>query len=343
MRRTLTRGFGVALAAAAIVLGAGTSALANHARAPQHLTAVTLQLKWLNQAQFMGYYVAIQKGFYRQNGLNVTIKVGGPDVAPEQVVASGAAQFGIDWLSALITSREQGLPLQNIAQIYQASGMRLITFKSTGITSINQFRNKKVGVWFAGNQYQFYALMAKYHMSPPASYMHVVSQPFTMDLFLNHTLDVAHAMTYNELGIVESQVPASRLRIFDYNKLGVSILEDGIFGKPSWLRSHARIAAEFLKGSIEGWRWAVAHPVLAGRISFQYAGANAPGGLAHQVYMARQVAKLIDYGPGMMHTIGYMDPTAFKRTWKTLLAQGVIHRAPVYAYNQTYWRMAGGH
>lgn len=343
MRRTMTRGLGVVLAATAITLGTGPTAQAHRVRVPQRLTSVTLQLKWLNQAQFMGYYVAAQRGYYARQGLNVTIKPGGPDVAPEQVVASGGAQFGIDWLSALIKSREQGLPLQNIAQIYQASGMRLITFKSSGITSINQFRGKKVGVWFFGNEYQFMALMAKYGMSPPANYMKVVSQPFTMDLFLNRTIDVAHAMTYNELGIVLSRVPRSSLRIFDYNKLGVSILEDGIFAKPSWLRSHRSLAARFLRASIQGWNWAVAHPVLAGRISFQYAGSTAPGGLAHQIYMAREVAKLVRYGPGRTHTVGYMDPATFRRTWRTLRQQGVIKRVPRYAYNQTYWRMAGGH
>lgn len=343
MRRSMTRGLGVVLAASAISLGAGTAVLAHHARAPQHLTNITLQLKWLNQAQFMGYYAAIQNGFYAKQGLNVNVKIGGPDVAPEQVVASGGAQFGIDWLSALVKSREQGLPLQNIAQIFQKSGMRLITFKSSGITNINQFRGRKIGVWFFGNEYQFMALMAKYHMSPPANYMHVISQPFTMDLFLNHTLDVAHAMTYNELGIVLDHVPKNRLRIFDYNKLGVSILEDGIFAKPAWLHAHPALSAKFLRGSIEGWNWAVAHPVLAGRISYQFAGANSPGGLAHQIYMAREVAKLVHAGAGLTHTVGYMDPTAFARTWRTLKAQGVIKRVPVNAYTQTYWRMAGGH
>ncbi|HLJ66996.1 MAG TPA: ABC transporter substrate-binding protein [Chloroflexota bacterium] len=339
----LSRGLSIALAVSVLVFGAGSVVSARTTAHPARLTNVTLQLKWLNQAQFMGYYVAINKGFYAQQGLHVTLRQGGPTIAPEQVVASGGADFGVDWLSALIKSREQGLPLQNIAQIYQASGMRLITFKSTGITSISQFKGHKVGVWFFGNEYQFFALMAKYHMSPPANYMSVVSQPFTMDLFLNHTLDVAHAMTYNELGIVLDRVPKSSLRIFDYNKLGVSILEDGLFAKPSWLKSHAAIAAKFLKASIEGWQWAVKNPDQAGRISFTYAGANAPGGLHHQIYMAREVAKLINYGAGLKHTIGYMDPASYHRTWSTLLREKVINHPPVDAYTQKYWQMAGGH
>jgi NitT/TauT family transport system substrate-binding protein len=304
------------------------------------LTSVTLQLKWVPQAQFAGYFVALDKGYYRQAGLNVTIKPGGPDIAPEQVVASGQAQFGIDWLSALLASRDRGLPIQNIAQIYQASGMRLITFKSSGITSIQGFKHKRVGVWFSGNEYQFMALMNKYHMSPPSQYMTVVKQPFTMDSFLNHQMDVAHAMTYNELGVVyEHGVKPSQLRIWDYNKLGVSILEDGIFANPTWAKAHRSTVVAFLKASIRGWKYSVAHPTEAGKISYSHAPAGTST-KSHQIYMAKEVAKLISYGPGKTHAIGYMDPKAFARTWKTLLQQKVIKKAPNNAYDQSYWKAA---
>jgi NitT/TauT family transport system substrate-binding protein len=304
------------------------------------LTPVTLQLKWVPQAQFGGYFVALDKGFYKNAGLNVTIKPGGPDIAPEQVVASGGAQIGIDWLSALLAARDRGLPVQNIAQIYQASGMRLVAFKSTGITSIQGFKHKKVGVWFSGNEYQFMALMNKYHMSPPSQYMTVVKEPFTMDSFLNHQMDVAHAMTYNEMGVIyEHGVKPSQLRVWDYNKLGVSILEDGLFANPSWASAHRSTVVAFLKASIQGWKYAVAHPKEAGQISYKHA----PSGTStesHQIFMAQQVAKLITYGPGKSHAIGYMDPASYKRTWQTLLQEKVIKKAPKNAFDQSYWKAA---
>jgi NitT/TauT family transport system substrate-binding protein len=304
------------------------------------LTSVTLQSKWVPQAQFAGYYVALDKGYYKQAGLNVTIKPGGPDIAPEQVVASGGAQFGIDWLSALLVSRDEGVPIENIAQIYQASGMRLIAFKSSGITSIQGFKHKKVGVWFSGNQYQFLALMNKYHMSPPASYMSVLKEPFTMDSFLNHQMDVAHAMTYNELGVVyEHGIKPSQLRIWDYNKLGVRILEDGIFTKTAWAKAHRSTVVAFLKASIKGWKYAVSHPNEAGQISYKYAPAGTST-LSHQKYMAREVAKLIKYGPGKSHPIGYMDPSAYKTSWQALLQEKVIKKAPTNAFDQSYWKAA---
>lgn len=332
------------LAASVMAFGGGASTLAHGAVHPRRkLVNVTLQLKSAAQAQFAGYFVALDKGFYRQQGLSVTIRPGADSIVPERVVASGSAQFGVDWLTALLVARENGVAIVNIAQIFQASGMRLVTFRSSHINSIKDFKRHTIGVWKSGNEYAFYALMYKDHLWPPSHYMTISPQPFTMTPFLNHTLDVAHAMSYDGLGIVlESGIKKSQLKIFDYNKLGVSVLEDGIFSTPSYLHSHAGIAAKFLRASIKGWQWAVAHPTLAGQISFRHTP-GLPGGEYQQIYMARQVASLIQYGPGLHHSIGYMDPASFHRTWSILLNAHVIDHPPRNAYNQSYWSAAGGH
>jgi NitT/TauT family transport system substrate-binding protein len=174
--------------------------------------------------------------------------------------------------------------------------------------------------------------------------MNVAQEGFTMDDFLSHKLDVAHAMTYNELGVVyEHGIKPSQLRVFDYNKLGVSILEDGIFAKTSWVATHKDIAVRFLRASIKGWQWAVQNPTAAGQISFSHAQPGTTT-LFHQKYMATQVSKLILYGPGKTHTIGFMDPALWHRTWGTLFRQGIIHHPPTAgAYTQAYFTAAGGH
>jgi len=338
-----TRSLGISLAVSTLILGIGYplggAVQASAPAHPAHLTSVTLVLKWVPQAQFAGYFIALDKGYYAQQGLNVTIKPGGPEVTPENVVAGGGAQFGIDWMSALLAARDRGLPIVNIAQIFQASGMRIITFKKSGINTIYKFQGHTVGVWFAGNEYQFFALEHKYHLKN----IHVVSEPFVMTPFLTGKMDVAQAMTYNEIGVVlEHGVSRSQLNIFDYNQLGVSILEDGIFATSSYLKSHGAIAVKFLRASIKGWQYALAHPVEAGAISFRHAPAGTTT-LFHQKYMAKEVNKLIMYGPGLSHTIGYMGPNLFRRTWTTLLQQKVIKHAPSGAYTQVYWQQAGGH
>src|SRR5919202_109633 len=120
---------------------------------------VTLQLKWVTQAQFAGYYAAADQGYYKDQCLNVNLKVGGPDITPEQVVASGQAEFGIDWLPSLLATRDQGGDLVNIAQVFTRSGMTELTWKDSGITTIAKMRGKRVGVWCCGNEFELFAAL----------------------------------------------------------------------------------------------------------------------------------------------------------------------------------------
>ena len=140
--------------------------MATRASAAPKLTNITLQLKWVPQAQFAGYYAASLKGFYKAEGLNVTLKNGGPNIIPEQVVASGQAQFGVDWLPSLLAARDKGTDLVNVAQVFARSGMTQLTWKSSGINTIAKMRGKKVGNWLGGNQYELFAALTKNGMDP---------------------------------------------------------------------------------------------------------------------------------------------------------------------------------
>ena len=160
-------------------------------------TKVRLQLKWVTQAQFAGYYAAKSKASIRAENLDVTIIPGGPDIVPEQVVAGGGAEFGIDWLPSLLSSREQGVPLVNIGQIFMYSGMRELAFKASGIKTPADLKGRKVAVWFGGNEFALLATLAKYKLDPQKD-LTLVQQPFDMNLLLQKQVDAAAAMTYNE-------------------------------------------------------------------------------------------------------------------------------------------------
>ena len=112
-----------ALVATALVLSAAAAEAADE---------LTLQLKWVTQAQFAGYYVALEKGYYEDADLDVTILPGGPDIAPPQVIAGGGADVIIEWMPAALASRERGVELVNIAQIFDRSGMMLTCRKDSG-------------------------------------------------------------------------------------------------------------------------------------------------------------------------------------------------------------------
>src|SRR6478735_9141418 len=169
-RKTLVGGglAAVAAIAAAALFGFGSGAQAAPSQ-HQALKKVKLQLKWVTQAQFAGYYAALANGYYAKHGLDVEIKVGGPDITPEQVVLSGQAQFGIDWLPNLFATREKGGKIVSVAQVFNKSGMTELTWKSSGITSIKAMRGKKVGVWCCGNEPELFAALNKNGINPKSS------------------------------------------------------------------------------------------------------------------------------------------------------------------------------
>src|SRR5439155_11936307 len=192
---------------------------------------VTLQLKWVTRAQFAGYYAAKAKGYYSQAGLDVSLKVGGPTITPEQVVLGKQAEFGIDWVPSLLSFRDGGKKIMQIAQVFSRSGMTEISWKDSGITTIGKMRGKKVGVWCCGNENELYAALVKNGMDPKnKSDVTIVNQPFNMDLFLNHEVDAAAAMTYNELAqVLESKNPKTG-KLYTLSDLNVIPMENASKG-----------------------------------------------------------------------------------------------------------------
>jgi NitT/TauT family transport system substrate-binding protein len=295
----------------------------------QKLDKVTLQLKWVTQAQFAGYYAAVAKGFYKNFGLDVKLKVGGPSITPEQVVASGQAQIGVDWLPSLLATRDTGTDLVNIAQMFARSGMTEISWKSSGITTIKAMAKKKVGVWCCGNQFELYAALTKNGIDPNnKSQVTIFNQPFTMTDFLSKRIDAAAAMTYNELAqVLETKNPATGklytladLNVLPMQKQGTGMLEDGLFTTSSWLKGNTDIAERFIAASDQGWIYCRDHVQECTNIVLK----NGPTlGKGHQLWQMNEINKLI--WPNTLG-IGVMDPAAFKRTAAIALKYKVIKK-----------------
>jgi NitT/TauT family transport system substrate-binding protein len=309
-----------ALALAAVVVAAGS------ASAAPKLTNITIQLKWVPQAQFAGYYAALDLGYYKAAGLNVTLKNGGPDVIPEQVVASGQAQFGLDWLPSLLAARDKGTQLVNIAQVFARSGMTQLTWKSSGITTISGLKGKKVGNWLGGNQFELFAALTKAGINPNNSKdITIVQQPFDMNLFLKHQVDSASAMTYNELAqVLESGVSVSQINVIKMQDVGTGMLEDGLFSTASWLKSPANqaIAVKVIGATLAGWIYCRDHQAACVGYTLK-AGPTLPKG--HQTWMMNEINKLI--WPNTSG-IGIMNSADFQRTASIAKEFGVIKKAP---------------
>jgi NitT/TauT family transport system substrate-binding protein len=300
-------------------------------------TRVTLQLKWVTQAQFAGYYCALAKGYYRDAGLDVTLKPGGPQISPAQEVAAGRAEFGISWLSSLLALRDRGVDLVNIAQVMRRSGTTEITWKESGIASIAQLRGKRVGVWLGGNEDELFAALLKHGIDPrDPREVTIVPQGLDMEPFLQRQVDAAAAMTYNELAqVLETTNPAtgrlfqlSDLNVMTMESAGTAMLQGGIVVRGDWLRSkqNQEIARRFLEASFRGWVYSRDHPEEAVEIVLQ----NDPSlGRGHQTWQLNEINALIWPAP---RGIGIMDPVAFQRAARIAREVGVVQQVPPGAY-----------
>ncbi|MFL5803147.1 MAG: ABC transporter substrate-binding protein [Roseiflexaceae bacterium] len=302
---------------------------------------VTLQLKWVTQAQFAGYYAALEQGFYKDENLDVTLRPGGPDIAPEQVVAGKQAEFGIDWLANLLSVREQGTPLVNIAQVYTNAGMREISWKESNINSPADLKGKKVGIWFFGNEFTLLATLNKYGIDKDKD-VTLVQQPFDMTLLLNKEVDAAAAMTYNELyQVLSAGHKIDELNIIDPNKEGTAMPEDGIFVREDWIQDakNKDIAARFLRASFKGWEYCRDNADACVAIMVKN---DAPGGAEAQKWQMVEVNKLVWGDPINKDTkIGYMDPDVFKRSAETALKFGITKQLATDAtYTHEIWELA---
>ncbi len=294
---------------------------------------VTLQLKWVTQAQFAGYYVAAAQGFYAEENLNVTILPGGPDVAPTQVIAGGGADVVIDWMPSALAAREKGLALVNIAQPFKSSGMMLTCLKETGITSPAGFADKTLGVWFGGNEYPFLNWMSSLGLKTDGSAggVTVLKQGFNVDPLLQKQAACVSTMTYNEYWqVIDAGIAPEDLVTFKYEDQGVATLEDGLYVMEDKLTdpAFADKMVRFVRASMKGWKWAEANPDAAAMIVLENDATGAQTE-THQKRMMGEIAKLT------AGSNGALDEADYQRTVDKLLAGGsdpVISAAPVGAW-----------
>lgn len=307
----------------------------------------TIQLKWVTQAQFAGYYVAEAKGFYDEAGLDVTIKAGGPDIAPPQVIAAGGADVIVDWMPSALAAREKGVPLVNVAQFFDRSGLMLTCKKASGVATPADFKGKTLGVWFGGNEYPFLSWMAKlgYTTSGANPDVTVLRQGFNVDPLLQDQAACISTMIYNEYWqIIDAGVPESDLVTFFYEDQGVATLEDGLYALESSLQDPAYVdkLARFIKASAQGWAYAKANPAEAAGIIVE----ADESGAATEAVQVRQMENIGTLITAADDKLGWLDPAAFKRTVEVLLSGSsdpVITKDPGdAAWSHVAWDKAFG-
>ncbi|MCY4145883.1 MAG: ABC transporter substrate-binding protein [Chloroflexi bacterium] len=310
-----------------------TLLLAGVSSADGHLIPVKLQLQWVAQSQFAGYFAAHDLGFYEEAGLDVTILEGAVEIVPQQVVASGGAEFGIAWVPKVLESNEQGVNLVNIAQVFQRSGTLEVSFVDTGIESVEDFAGMRIGTWGFGNEHELYAAMRAVDIDPANSDdVTIILQPFDMSLLLNGELDAAQAMTYNEYAqVLEAVNPDTGelyqpedLNVINFNDVGAAMLQDHVFVNADWLaeEGNEEIAVAFLKASFRGWIHCRENPDACVEVVLDNGSTL---GESHQTWQLNEISKLIWPSPA---GIGVMDEDLWQQTVDISIEALVIGEDP---------------
>ena len=288
---------------------------------------VVLQLKWVAQAQFAGYFVAKDKGFYEAEGLDVEIKPGGPDIAPEQVIAGGGADVIVDWAGGALAAREKGVGLVNIAQPFAKAGMQLVCPKDGPVKTEADFKGKTLGVWFFGNEYPFYAWMNKLGLKTDggAEGVNVLKQSFDVQPLIQKQADCISVMTYNEYWqLIDAGYKPEDLIVFNYAAMGNDLMEDGLYAMEDKLKDPAfkEKMVKFVRASMKGWQYAKDNPDEAAEITMD----NGAQDENHQKRMMGEVAKLLGDASGKL------DMALYERTEKALMDQKIIAKKPEGAF-----------
>ncbi len=312
----------------ALIIGVFSSVLS-----AQELVPVRLQLQWVAQSQFAGYFAAKSLGYYEEEGLDLTILEGAVDIVPQQVVASGGAEFGIAWVPKVLESNEGGASLVNIAQVFQRSGTLEVSFVDSGIESVEDFAGRTIGTWGFGNEHELFAAMRAVGIDPDnADDVTIIQQPFDMSLLINGELDAAQAMTYNEYAQVLEQInPATGelyqpedLNVINFNDVGTAMLQDHVFADAAWLLEEGNfdIAVKFLKASFRGWAYCRDNFDECVEIVLENGSTL---GESHQAWQLNEINKLIWPAP---LGVGIMDAEAWEQTVVVAIEGEVIGAEP---------------
>jgi NitT/TauT family transport system substrate-binding protein len=300
--------------------GSDNGSTSTSASGGKALTKVKLQLQWFTQAQFAGYFAALQQGYYKDAGLDVQILEGGTDIVPQTVLAQGHADYAIAWVPKALQSREQGANITDVGQVFQRSGTLQVSFKDKGITTAAQLKGKKVGNWGFGNEFELFAGMTKAGLNPGKD-VTLAQQQFDMQALLKGDIDAAQAMIYNEYAqVLEAKNPKtgklyqpSDFNEIDWNKEGTAMLQDAIWASTDKLqndKAYQDQTVKFLEASFKGWIYCRDNPEQCRDI---VVARGSKLGASHQLWQMNEINKLIWPSP---NGIGMVDKGLWDQTVK---------------------------
>lgn len=303
---------------------------------------VQLQLQWLDQSQFSGYYAADAQGYYTAEGLTVEFLPGGGTVSPQEVGSQpDGPEFTLAWVPKVLQAREAGSDLVQIAQMFQEAPTLSVSWKDSGITSPADFEGKKVGAWPFGNELEVVASATIAGLTAGTDYTRV-EQDFDMSELIaaqdgcgtsdSDCVDVAEAMVYNEWAqLLETTNPDTgelyqpdEFNVINYNDLGTAMLQDSLWARESWLAEAGNedVATRFLRASFKGWIYCRENPDDCVQYALDH---GSVWGKGHLAWMMNEVNALLWPSPD---GIGALDTAKWDQTIETATAGAILTKAP---------------
>jgi len=337
MRRFRIAAVATSLVAAVGLAACGTADQKDSPTTSGGVTNVKLQLQWFFQAQFAGYIAAVEKGFYKDEGLNVELLEGGVDIVPQTVLAQGRADYAVAWVPKALASREQGAQITDVGQFFARSGTYQVAFANKGINGAGDLKGKKVGNWGFGNEFELFAGLTKAGLDPGKD-VTLVQQQFDMQALLRGDIDAAQAMSYNEYAqVLEATNPAtgklyqpSDFVIIDWNKVGTSMLQDAVWASTERLKDKAYqdTTVKLLTGTIKGWAYCRDHAEECRDLVVKK---GSKLGASHQLWQMNETSKLIwpsSKGIGLIDDADWARTVELSQSTKNQDGKTVLTKKP---------------
>jgi NitT/TauT family transport system substrate-binding protein len=304
---------------AAVAAGSLTGSMPASA---QTLTKATLRLKWLPQAQFAGFYLAVAKGYYRAEGLDLTINPGGPNLLAENLVATGADTFGLSGgTDSVFAARDKALPIVCIGVSHQVTPFVFVSRKDGPVKTIQDFKGRTVTTWFTGANHVLNGMLVKEGVKPEE--VKIQPQQVSVTPFVDGSVDVVTATYYNELYTIMARMPKDNLRTFVAEDYGITFPRDTLITSETFAKEKPELVKGFLRASIKGWKEAFADP-KAGVDAVMAVAATLDR--AHQDFMLTEVKRLMTAGKAAENGLFWIDPVSIKTAHDFFLANKVISR-----------------
>ncbi len=292
------------------------------------LNKISLMVQWFPQAQFAGYIMANEKGFYDNFGMTVTIKFSDGQDSPMQELLDKKVDFCTGWLSQAIVLRSENKPILNIGQILQQSSLILVAKKTSGITSPEDMKGKRVSNWGGDFSIQPTAFFRKAGVD-----IDFIPQSFRIDGFLVGAIDVTSAMYYNEYHkILQAGIDKDELVTFFFSDYDLNFPEDGIYCLESTYDQNPELCTNFVQATLEGWEYAFQHKEETLDVVMKYCREyHMQTNRSHQEWMLNAIESALTYRVGSnLKDWGTLSKKDYQTVARELLKQDLIKSIPLF-------------